>query len=129
MKTLGRLLVALLLLGNLLMLTALSVHVVRSPEKCAVVAKSQLTLMETFVDTRAWTAADLKDHSAVVSRLVQAGKGDLLSHITGDSRSAAKDWSVSPRLLDAPPAHPAAQKPAASNEARQTSIFDFPNQK
>jgi hypothetical protein len=113
MKLLGRLFVALLLLGNLLLLAGLSLHVVRSPGKTpALVAKDHLTLVDTLVDTSAWTTTDLATHAATVSRIVQAGKGDLLAH-------------VAPTLTSAAQRDNSARKASAPEEPHQPTIFDF----
>jgi hypothetical protein len=120
MKLLGRLFVALLLLGNLLLLASLSVHVVRSPGKTpALVAKDHLTLVDTLVDTSAWTATDLTTHAATVSRIVQAGKGDLLAHVAPTLTSAAQ--AAHP---EAAPRDNSARK-AADEQPHQPTIFDF----
>jgi hypothetical protein len=112
MKFLGRFLIGLLLLGNLLFLAALSLHVVRSPGKFTVLPKSQLTLIDVFVDTTNWTADQLNEHPAVVARLMQAGKGQMLSHVTGVSVSAVRPT----------------QKTTASEGPRSKSVFDVPGQ-
>jgi hypothetical protein len=122
-KALARFLTVLLLLGNLAMLAALSLHVVRAPGQFAVLPKSQLTLLETYVDTREWSAADLHDHVAVVARLVQSGHAAMLSHVTGAS-AAATQTPTEQKVTDA-----AKPQPAPSDPPHQKTIFDFPEQK
>lgn len=78
MKALGRLLVTLILLGNLLLLGALSVHVVRSGNQVKVVAKDHLTLLDTYHDVSEWSADQVGQHAAFTARLVNSGHGDLL---------------------------------------------------
>src|SRR4051812_1830412 len=91
MKILARVFVALLLLGNLLLLAGLSVHVVRAPGKTpAIVAKDHLTLVDTFLDTASWTPADLANPASAAARITQAGKGDLLAHIAPQVSSAGQ---------------------------------------
>jgi hypothetical protein len=88
MKTIGRLLKFLVLLGNLALLAALSLHVVRGPGAFAVTPKGQLTLLDTYVDTRNWSAADVHDHAAVVTRIVQSGHSALIAHVTNQTTAA-----------------------------------------
>lgn len=78
MKALGRLLVTLVLLGNLLLLAALSTHVVRSGNQVKVIAKDHLTLLDTYEDVSAWSADQVGQHAAFTARLVNSGHGDLL---------------------------------------------------
>ena len=78
MKALGRLLLTLILLGNLLLLAALSVHVVRSANRVRVMPKAHLTLLETYEGVTNWTADDAKNHPEVVARVIASGHGDLL---------------------------------------------------
>ncbi len=115
MKFLTRLLIALFLLGNLLMMGAVSMHVIRTPATFVFVPKSQLTLIETYVDTRNWTATDLKSHPALVQRLAQEGKQDALSHVTAANASS---WN-----LDSSPVTPI-RKDTGPTEPRAKSIFD-----
>ena len=125
MKTLGRLLIVLLLAGNILFMAALSMHVVRAPGKFAFAAKSQLTLIDAYVDTTNWSGVELADHPMLVSSLTHAGKMDVLSHITSVTLvpSSRHEWNTT--------AHTdrQMQKTAAPEEPRQKSIFDVPGQK
>lgn len=116
MKFLARLMIALFLLGNLLMMGAVSMHVIRTPVTFVLVPKSQLTLVETYVDTRNWTAMDLKSHPALVQRLALEGKQDALAHVTAANASG---WN-----LDSSPVAPL-QKDAGPTEPRAKSIFDI----
>jgi hypothetical protein len=114
MKSLGRLLTTALLLGNLLLLAALSVHVVESPAGKAIIAKSQLTLVDTVIDTRGWTAADLKERPLLVERIRTAGKSDLLGHIKTATASSESSSRAPERM--------------ATPEPHAKSIFDAPGQ-
>ncbi len=49
--------------------------------KLVVVPKNRLGLGDTYVDTRDWTAQDAGEHEEVVTRLLEAGKGELLDHV------------------------------------------------
>ena len=65
--------------------------------RVVVVPKDRLGLSGSFVDTRDWTLEDAADHEAVVTRLAEAGRGDVLDHIGGNvlSNEAGKkadDW-------------------------------------
>ena len=125
MKSLGRLLVVLLLIGNLLFLTALSMHVVRAPGKVAFVPKSQLTLIDAYVDTTNWTANDMNEHDALVKRLAQAGKAGVLSHVTGVTMTSSPRQELS---KDTTPVRPTQKTAAPDQEPRQKTIFDIPGQ-
>ncbi len=57
-----------------------AVHVIRTPSNIAIVPKDRLTFHETWVDTRKWTLDDDRAHPAVVTRLVNLGRADLLKH-------------------------------------------------
>lgn len=97
-------------------------HVVRAPGgKVAFAAKSQLTLIDAYVDTSDWTAANLADHPGLVAALTRSGKMDVLSHVTSVTLnpSVHQDWSRSTHAEPRP-----TQKTAAPEEPRQKSIFD-----
>ena len=72
----------LVLLGNVLMLLALSFHVILAPGKFALVAKDHLTLIDTYRDVRQWNPTDVASHPALLARLTDAGRLDLVSHIS-----------------------------------------------
>src|SRR4051794_17002046 len=80
MKTLFRLIVLVLLLVGW-GLAALSLYVVRTPEKIGIVTKSRLDWRDTYVDTRTWTLEDAANHPFLVERLIKGGKTDLLAHV------------------------------------------------
>src|SRR4051794_27746006 len=86
MKTMLRLIILVLMLGGW-GLSALALHVVRTPEKIAVIPKNQLGLTDTYVDTRAWTLAEAANHGTVIHRLIDLHKEDLLVHVIADSKS------------------------------------------
>ncbi len=95
MKSIGRLLVGLLLLANLLFLVSLSLHVVRWPGGWAVVSKSQLTLLDTYADTRNWSKDDLAARTSLVSRIVQSGESRTISHVTPVGTVSAETAAIS----------------------------------
>jgi hypothetical protein len=80
MKSLFRLIVLLLLLVGW-GLAALSLYVVRTPEKVGILTKSNLHWRDTYVDTRTWTIDDIAKHPVLVDRLIKADKTNLLSHV------------------------------------------------
>ncbi len=70
----------------------LAVHVVVVPHgepsadgeqswRVVLVPKNRLGVSDTYVDTRHWTEADVREHEALVARIVEAGKADRLSHV------------------------------------------------
>jgi hypothetical protein len=77
-KAIGRLFTILILTGTLLLLAALSLHVVRSGGRVRVIAKEHLTLVDTYEDVTNWSADDVARHSALVARLSDTGQIDLL---------------------------------------------------
>jgi len=122
MKTLFRLLVTVLLLGGWAV-SALSLHVVRTPDRVALITKSRFASLEdTYVDTRAWTIDDVSNHGALVTRLLTEHKEDILQHVipAGDGRdlrSALAD--AVERGPVTPKAAPAATKPAVTQASHQ----------
>ena len=78
MKAIGRLFTVLILTGTLLLLAALSLHVVRSGTRVRVIAKDHLTLMDTYQDVTNWSSDDAARHLSLVARMNDAGQGDLL---------------------------------------------------
>ena len=63
--------------------------------RVVVVPKNRLGVSDTYVDTRGWTDADVREHEALVARIVEAGKGDRLSHvIEGAIRGSLEDLAL-----------------------------------
>jgi hypothetical protein len=97
MKKLFRLIVLALLVGGW-SLAALSLHVVRDAKRIVVIPKRSLNYHDTYVDTTRWTMDDVAKHPAVVNRLIQNGKVDLLQHVapqvTGDALPAALQTAI-----------------------------------
>jgi hypothetical protein len=71
-------------------LAALSLHVVRTPDKIGLIPKQRLGFTDTYVDARKWTLSDLPAHAALVERVIQANKAELFSYMTDHSRDAAE---------------------------------------
>jgi hypothetical protein len=97
---------------------------VRAPGKFSVVAKDHLTLVDSYLNTSTWTSADLANHQTAVARIVNAGRGDLLSHVPSAVSSTAQPGQAQ---LPQAAAEKPAQKSGAAEEPHKDSIFDFPN--
>jgi len=80
MKTIFRMFFMLLLLVGW-GLAALSVHVVRTPDRIALLPKEELTPFDAYVDTREWTLDDVAHHPGLVAKLVRSNRQALLSHV------------------------------------------------
>ncbi|HEX3355448.1 MAG TPA: hypothetical protein VHS31_00605 [Tepidisphaeraceae bacterium] len=92
MKATFRFIVLILLLAGW-SLAALSLHVVRADgPRVIVLPKQSLDWRDIYVDTRNWTLDDVASHPAVVNRLIQNGKADVLQRLvpgaTGDALAA-----------------------------------------
>jgi hypothetical protein len=92
MKATFRFIVLILLLAGW-SLAALSLHVVRGEgSRVIVLPKQSLDWRDIYVDTRGWTLDDVANHPAVVNRLIQNGKADVLQRLvpnaTGDALAA-----------------------------------------
>ena len=100
MKTLSRLFLIVLLLANVGFMAMVSLHVVKGPSGTAVVAKTNLTLVDSYIDVTSWKDADKDIHAAFVSRVNAAGKSYLLSHVgqTGVSQAPAPSPKVLPNI-------------------------------
>jgi hypothetical protein len=82
MKSVFRLFVVVLLVAGWA-LAALSLHVVRTPEKIIVIPKNRVGYVDTYVDVRNWTPADVHNHASLAERLVATGRGEVLARIDG----------------------------------------------
>jgi len=83
-------------------LAALSLHVVRLNDGfIGLLPKDHLTITDTYLDVRPWTAIDVSAHPDFVRRVVQANRADWLKHLTkpdeGDPGGQLMD------MLNAPP--------------------------
>ncbi len=86
MKQAFRFIVGLLLVVGWLLAT-LSLHLVRTSDDLpTLVTKDHLGFTDTYVDTRQWTPDDVANHPALVQRLVDLHKGDLLKHVFKDGK-------------------------------------------
>jgi hypothetical protein len=62
-------------------LAASALHVVISPGQVVVVPKNEVSLRQTFVDTRKWTQTDLEANAPLVERLTITKHAGALAHI------------------------------------------------
>src|SRR5215212_10794904 len=136
MKKLFKLLVVLVLLGGWV-LASRTLYLVRSPGrfmgipktegagKFALITKDCMGWRDTYADTSHWTPTDLTTHAALVQRIKESGRKDLISHVTEEGlASAAKTSAAQPEVTPAPV--PAA---APLEEKTDKTIFDFPEKK
>lgn len=71
-------------------LAALSLHVARLNEGfVGLLPKDHLTLADTYLDTRPWTAGDVAAHPDFIRRLVQADRADWLKQLTDPAKGDA----------------------------------------
>lgn len=82
---------AVLILGAALMYGALSSHVVRTSKGWLWLSKDELSLRDTYVDIRKWSAKDFDEHPAVVKRLIDTGHADVLAGEALDRAKRALD--------------------------------------
>jgi hypothetical protein len=110
MKKLFRMIVLVLLLGGW-SLAALSLHVVRDGSRVVVIPKARLDYHDVYVDSSKWTLDDVAKHPAVVARLIEAGKADLLQHVapkaTGDALPATLETAMQRGPQSVPTTQPA----------------------
>jgi hypothetical protein len=66
-------------------LAALSLHVVRTPDKIGLIPKERLGFTDTYVDARKWTLDDLQAHPDLVRRVLEAGKANLFQYLANPS--------------------------------------------
>jgi hypothetical protein len=113
MKKLFRLIVLVLLLGGWTV-AALSLHIIRGQGRVVVVPKKSLDYHDIYADTTKWTLDDVARHPAVVNRLIQNGKADLLQHVapqaTGDALTSELQDAIKrgPQEKSAPATQPTA---------------------
>lgn len=118
MKTLFRLVVAVLLIGGWALVT-LAMHVVRGvdpadgSDRWLVVPKSRLGIEHTYADVRAWTPYDVGRHTGLVRRLIDSGKADILLPAVPEDRRSDLAAFLQETLAN-PPAAPPSTAPAAT---------------
>ena len=112
MKKLFRLIVLVLLVSGW-GLAAASLHVVRDQKRIVVIPKQRLELRDIYLDTSKWALDDVAKHPAVVNRLIQNGKADVLQHVapeaTGDALPEVLHAAIERGPQKAPATRPADQ--------------------
>lgn len=114
MKKLFRLIVLVLLFGGWTV-AALSLHVVRDGQRIVVIPKQSLDCHDSYVDTTQWTIDDVARHPAVVKRLIQNGKVNLLQHVAPQTAGDALPLELQAAIQRGPQVKPATQ-PAATGQ-------------
>lgn len=123
MKSIFRLLMLVVMLGGWALAGA-AVYVVRTPEKILLVPKNRLSFEDTYVDTRQWTIADVANHPAVVTRMVELGKEDLLIHLVdADSRDDTRTQLIE-AITHPPEPTPIKPRPATKSATTSTSLTE-----
>lgn len=108
MKAMFRLFVLLLLAGGWT-LSALSLHVIRTPEQIPItlVTKDRMSFRDTWVDTTKWKLDDVGKHPLLVQRLIRAHKAEVLEHLVdpanGDVEQQLSDVIIQTKNDDASP--------------------------
>jgi hypothetical protein len=72
-------------------MAALSLHVVRTPDKIGLIPKQRLGFTDTYVDARSWTLSDLPGHAELVQRVLQADKAELFGYMTDPNKGDVAD--------------------------------------
>jgi hypothetical protein len=72
-------------------IAALSLHVVRTPDRIGLIPKQRLGITDTYVDARKWTMSDLPAHAELVQRVLQANKAELFGYLTDPHHGDAAD--------------------------------------
>ena len=82
MKAIFRIFVTILLLAGWT-IAAMSLYVVRTPDKIGLITKMRLLddPKHTYTDTRAWTLDDVAKNPQVVEQILHSGKAELLKHV------------------------------------------------
>lgn len=107
MKTAFGIVVTILLLGGWTV-AALSLHVVRTPDRILLLTKARFgTIQDTYCDTRAWTVEDLKSHVAVVQRILETGKAESIRHVVAmdEGRELEQTLRDAIKAASDPPRH------------------------
>ena len=136
MKKLFKLLVVLVLLSGWV-LASRTLYLVRAPGKLlgipktegvgkfALITKDCMGWRDTYADTSHWTPTDLTTHAALVQRIKESGRKDLIAHVTEEGLASAAKTNAAPAEVTAAPV-PAA---APVDEKQDKTIFDFPEKK
>jgi hypothetical protein len=85
-----------IVVGIVLLHTAMTYHIVRATDGFHVVAKSPARLAQSYVDIRGFGFSDWSGHPQLASALVQSNK----QHLLGDSAVTSLQQSVNSLLPD-----------------------------
>jgi hypothetical protein len=101
-KAIFRLTVLLLLLSGWC-LAAAAIHVIRTPTTITIVSRDRLGCPwdDVFVDTRQWTIHDVGRHPAVVWRLIQLDRAELLANVVDPDNRAGIETQLREALASA----------------------------
>lgn len=104
-------------------LAAATLHVVRTPDgTIGIIPKNHLSLYDTYVDVRAWTAKDLTGHEELLKRLQAADKLHWIKHLVPEGYSPSV-W-ISDFLSSG---NPAASQPAGRVKAASKPTVRHPS--
>ena len=129
MKKLFKLLLVAILLGGWV-LASRSVYLVRAPGKLAniprtewagkfaLITKDCMGWRDTYADTSHWTPTDLANHPALVQRIKESGRKDMISHVTESGLVDGAKVNVAPPEIAIKP------EPVPVEPKHQKSIFD-----
>src|SRR3954466_786434 len=107
MKKIFKLLIVVILLGGWVMASR-SLYLVRAPGKFAglprtewagkfaLITKDCMAWRDTYADTSHWTPTDLAAHPTLVQRIKEAGRKDLISHVTEEGLASAAKTIAAP---------------------------------
>jgi hypothetical protein len=129
MKKLFKVLLVLVLLAGWV-LASRSLYLVRAPGKFAgipqtewagkfaLITKDCMAWRDTYADTSQWSPTDIASHPALVQRIKDTGRKDLISHITETGLADAGNSTIAPADVTIRPT------PAPAEPKHQKSIFD-----
>jgi len=107
----------LILLSNILIMCGASFYFVHTNDGWTVVAKNQLSMVDTVVDTRTWDKAELDTHPALAARLQTVNQQALLAEIA--ARRAEQPKTIINTVTVVRPAPTPGPKPAPPRAAPQ----------
>jgi hypothetical protein len=102
MKLIIRLIVTVLLVAGWGLALA-SLHIIRTPSNVWLLPKDSIDFnpFRVYVDTRAWTGADLVANQQVVKRIVSSGKAEMLRHVVNAPEGANIEELLAEEMLKA----------------------------
>jgi hypothetical protein len=67
-------------------LAATAMHMIRTPGNLILIPKDRLGFQDTYVDARQWTSTDLRQHPAVVARLIHLDRSQAMAFAVDNKR-------------------------------------------